>query len=672
MKLIDAIKADDAEATRKALKRIKDVNKGLDGGYKPIDIAASRGKLNVIPVLLEAGADPHDPHQPIFSALGRAADAKQLEAVKLLLRLVPFNAEEMTGAAEAAARQRQLPILEVLRDAGAKLDKATEWAVRDGHTDVVRWCLAQGVDPNLRLEDVSDRGGMSLLHAAVYGAAATVVAPLVEAGADVNALDGRGRTPLMAAAAEMFRVMDQQQRWRKQRADAEREGRVIWAAALGDEADYTVADALLDAGADVMLTDVDDSDALRILLTEHGRWLQDEEPDKADGENDEFAEHDRMYRGWVRDLEQKLRAAGATGGNPASAALFDAIRRGDAEAVKTLLAHGADVAAHNPGDHDGGTPLAAAAARGDVSIVKLLLDAGADVNEGGRGTRPLIRAAHHGHVEVLKVLVESGADVNLPEPRTHTPDGPPWNALFYAKMNRKPEVVEYLQSVGAKMPKAPPRPFEPGAEFPDTFTEALVRAPVARAAEALARIIGGRAELDVWGRSFVAGPHAYTLLRIDASEWASVLAVAGAGRIVDDRWHDLCRKLSEACAAPVVVLCHEDVSGHSGYTMYDRGDRVEDFGQGDESLYEEVAALAEELGQEAPRESLGTGEFVSKRGRTLTAEQMQNGYQVLEDLAKLERFRTLNYGPGAAPGERFDFELLGCPWRVAEAAYVTT
>ena len=60
MKLLDAILADDADAVRKARRRRRDVNKPLSGGYTPIEVAARRGKVNAIRVLLDAGADPHE------------------------------------------------------------------------------------------------------------------------------------------------------------------------------------------------------------------------------------------------------------------------------------------------------------------------------------------------------------------------------------------------------------------------------------------------------------------------------------------------------------------------------------------------------------------------------------------------------------------------------------
>ena len=57
--------------------------------------------------------------------------------------------------------------------------------------------------------------------------------------------------------------------------------------------------------------------------------------------------------------------------------LITAARKSNVEAVKTLLAKGADV---NAKTEYGATPLFFACDRGNAEVVKLLLDAGADPN----------------------------------------------------------------------------------------------------------------------------------------------------------------------------------------------------------------------------------------------------------------------------------------------------
>jgi len=97
-----------------------------------------------------------------------------------------------------------------------------------------------------------------------------------------------------------------------------------------------------------------------------------------------------------------------------SAALFEAIDRGDAAGVAALIAQGADV---NAVDARGWTPLACATHnaeldRGFPDIVQALIDAGADVEAKiGYGIRPLMLAAGYGETAVVKVLLDAGADV---------------------------------------------------------------------------------------------------------------------------------------------------------------------------------------------------------------------------------------------------------------------
>ena len=84
-----------------------------------------------------------------------------------------------------------------------------------------------------------------------------------------------------------------------------------------------------------------------------------------------------------------------------------AIRGIDLRITKLLLAHGADVLAHQ----GGGTALHIAAFSGRVDVAKLLLKAGADAN-GPRNIfgGPLICALLHGQPKMVDFLLEHGVD----------------------------------------------------------------------------------------------------------------------------------------------------------------------------------------------------------------------------------------------------------------------
>ncbi|MBA3438490.1 MAG: ankyrin repeat domain-containing protein [Pyrinomonadaceae bacterium] len=87
--------------------------------------------------------------------------------------------------------------------------------------------------------------------------------------------------------------------------------------------------------------------------------------------------------------------------------LWEATRKGDAIAVKTLLDKGADV---NALFRYGQTPLFKAAERGYTVIVQLLLERGADVNirDTFYGATPMTWALNKGHVGVVRALLEKG------------------------------------------------------------------------------------------------------------------------------------------------------------------------------------------------------------------------------------------------------------------------
>jgi ankyrin repeat protein len=92
--------------------------------------------------------------------------------------------------------------------------------------------------------------------------------------------------------------------------------------------------------------------------------------------------------------------------------LLVAIDSGHVDAARFLVENGADINA--VGMH-GDTSLHIAVARGQAEVVRLLLGKGADCNvtrEGRDGGTPLQIAAHFGYADIVKLLISKGANAN--------------------------------------------------------------------------------------------------------------------------------------------------------------------------------------------------------------------------------------------------------------------
>jgi hypothetical protein len=121
--------------------------------------------------------------------------------------------------------------------------------------------------------------------------------------------------------------------------------------------------------------------------------------------------HDRVLQRFARGVLPIVLAgifALVAGCEPA---LHEAAKKGDAQAVRTILAGGVDV---NARDYWGSTALHEAAEAGHPAVAQLLLDQGADVEAirgGENGGTPLHDAAMRGHIQVIQILLDAGADV---------------------------------------------------------------------------------------------------------------------------------------------------------------------------------------------------------------------------------------------------------------------
>ena len=99
---------------------------------------------------------------------------------------------------------------------------------------------------------------------------------------------------------------------------------------------------------------------------------------------------------------------------PPDSPLLEAVKKGDAEEVKSILTSSGSYEINEKGNY-GYTPLATAARSGNLEIVRLLAEHGAaiDGKKGDDDRTPLMEASANGHVETAKYLISKGADVNV-------------------------------------------------------------------------------------------------------------------------------------------------------------------------------------------------------------------------------------------------------------------
>lgn len=418
--LVVAARVGVPEITRQLLEAGAAADRGFD--ELPLHVAAARGDLATVDLLLEGGANVDRAEEDGLTALMAAAWTGHLPVVERLLRAGadPNRVGDGTTALGNAARQGHeaiVALLEPLVD-----DEIREWARHERHEGVkdrAKAALSEPASQELvdaamfgKLGDVrrelagkapvdgiGENGLTALMYAASYGHL-EVIDALIEAGADpdVGALEDieRGRTALMMAAGSFFAPdrLAVMERLLAAGADLEardEEGRTALHVAITSGSGYTRSvEALLRHGADPNPRDVHGATPLMLAKNQN-----------------------------AGPIVAALRAAGASEDGLADLDLLRAAEAGDLDAVERALAAGADVEFRLDW-----TPLGVAAMNGHLEVVRRLLDAGADVDraesdppedpdEPWRGDfTPLIRAAYGPHPDVVRCLIEAGADLH--------------------------------------------------------------------------------------------------------------------------------------------------------------------------------------------------------------------------------------------------------------------
>lgn len=426
-----------------------------------------------------------------LSAAG--ADARLFDAVKggnlaavraLIQQRVAVAGTEADGttALHWAVRSNHLEIARALVRAGAPVNVATRYGVtplalaaETGSLPMVDLLLTAGAHVNAANPD-----GETILMVASRTGRVEVVDRLLAAGADVNARDTwRGESALMRAAGEDH--PDVVARLARAKADLDLRSKVLEYPSIREdfstmvftavprggftplmfaarEGAHAAAGALVEAGADLNVTDPDGTTALVIaIINAHydvAAMLLDKGANPNLGDSSGMA---ALYAA-VDMLHQEPLINRPLAKPSGKLRPMDLITR--------LLDHGADpnqtlktpllMRLHNFGDGslgEGATPLMRAAKVGDAALMKVLLDKGADANRAMKsGTTALMIAASRpgraaGPVErtigALTVLLERGADVNAA-----TTNG---DTALHQAVGRGDEIVKFLVDKGAKL-----------------------------------------------------------------------------------------------------------------------------------------------------------------------------------------------------------------------------
>ena len=373
--LVEAVKAGDEAAVRSVLAGGADPNAAQGDGLSALHIAAQAGDVQIVELLLGAGADVHATTEiGEYTALHLAAGAAQAQVAT---RLVEAGADvgaatTSTGVTPLHLAAKALDGAEVVRvliAGGAPVDAVESaagqtplmFAAANGRADAVRVLLEAGADPSVRTEEVD------LLHRTV--------------------VDREAQSRLREALQEM-------------RGDDER------ALTFGEEqaAIATQREFLRDRQA---LAEV----------------LEGFTPSQLDGTG-------RYYTGGPEFVSRPTTPTlvGKTGG---MSALHHAVRAGHVEVARALLDSGADI---DQRSGDGSTPLLFSVLNGQFDLAMELIEGGADPNvvTDTDGVGPLFatlqtrwalrftyqpqpRAQDHAETDymaVLTALLDAGADPN--------------------------------------------------------------------------------------------------------------------------------------------------------------------------------------------------------------------------------------------------------------------
>jgi ankyrin repeat protein len=382
----------------------------------------------VIALLIKAGADINATEKENNSAIGIACQEHRWPEVKQLLRagakatqkLCPFFAEVTTGtpndvreflktgikinepenetgltALHIAASAGRAEIVEILLGAGADGNLKDKqgvqpliYAIRPGNVETVKVLVKAKVNLDTKVipSDPYMPDGAAL-NLALERHADDIVDVLIDAGADPNVRDRRGKTALMSAAGDL--IVGLLRKLLQHGADVNAQDESRWSALMH---------ATIASRTDAYTTKKDkNGKTIDVNAVVRGDIVID----------DDQVQTINLLVNAGADLEAR--------NNVGETPLILAVKEMNLIAFRTLLDRHADI---NAESEDGNTALIYAAQKGLAEIVKVLLAKKPDLNTASvrslfklPGTA-LMRAIEEKHTDIALALIEAGADVH--------------------------------------------------------------------------------------------------------------------------------------------------------------------------------------------------------------------------------------------------------------------